>query len=104
MKIVQVTYTTTEAYVAQNQSNIQKVMADLQELNYQGMNYNCCLGADGKTFTHTAFFKSDADEQLLFALESFKNFREQLKASRPETAPKQQIMTLVGTSTPIFNH
>jgi len=32
-------------------------MADLQALNYPGINYNACLGADSKTFTHTAFFQ-----------------------------------------------
>src|SRR5476651_2105157 len=103
MKIVNVIYTTTKVYSAQNQINIQSVMADLQQLNHPGINYHTCMGADGKTFIHTAFFKSDDDRAILNALPSFKYFQEQLKLSGPEVAPKQEMLTLVGTSTPIFN-
>lgn len=103
MKTVRVTYTTKAEYSAQNQSNIQQVMADLQKLNYAGMNYNACLAADGKTFIHTAFFKSDEDQKLLNELPSFKYFQEQLKASGPEFPPKQELLSLVGTSNEIFN-
>ena len=103
MKIVKVTYTTKAEYAATNQANIKTVMNDLQQLRYPGINYNTCLSADGKTFIHTAFFKSDEDQKLLNALPSFKNFQEQLKASGPEVAPKQELLTLVGSSTTIFN-
>ena len=103
MKIVKVTYTTTAEYAEQNQHNIKKVMTDLQALNYIGINYNCCLSPDGKSFIHTAFFKSDEDQKLLNELPSFKSFQEALKASGPETPPKQEILTLIGSSTNIFN-
>jgi len=102
MKIVKVTYTTKAEYAEQNQENIRNVMSDLQKKNNHGINYHCCLGADGKTFTHTAFFKSGEEEKILFDLPSFKNFQEQLKASSPETPPKQELMTLVGSSNNIF--
>ncbi len=104
MKIVKVTYTTNAAYAEQNQNNIKNVMADLQKINNPGINYTSCMSADGKTFTHTAFFKSEEDEKVLFALASFKLFQEQLKASGPETPPKQELLTLVGSSTNIFNN
>lgn len=78
-------------------------MADLKKLNYQGINYNSCLGADGKTFTHTAFFKSEDDEKLLLQLSSFKLFQEQLKASGLEVPPRQELLTLVGSSVSIFD-
>ena len=78
-------------------------MADLQKLNHPGINYNSCLGADGKTFTHTAFFKSDEDEKLLLELPSFKYFQEQLKAGGLEIPPKQELLTLVGSSRNFFN-
>ena len=55
MKIVKVTYTTKTEYAEQNSEKHKKVMADLQTLNHQGINYNACLSADGKTFIHTAF-------------------------------------------------
>jgi hypothetical protein len=103
MKIVKVTYTTTAAYARQNQDNIRQVMADLQKLDHSGMNYNACLGADGKTFIHTAFFKSDEDQKLLNELPSFKYFQEQLKASGLEVPPKQELLTLVDSSSPVFN-
>ena len=103
MKIVRVTYTTRIEFAEQNQSNIKNVMADLQKLNHPGINYNACLNADGKTFTHTAFFKSDEDQKILNELPSFKNFQEQLKSNGFEAPPKQELLSLVGSSTNIFN-
>ncbi|MEP7197832.1 MAG: hypothetical protein ABI851_15035 [Saprospiraceae bacterium] len=102
MKIVKVTYTTKVEFSEQNQSNIKNVMNDLQNVNYQGINYNACLSADNKTFIHTAFFKSDEDQKLLNELPSFKSFQEQLKSSGLEVPPKQELLTLVGTSNDIF--
>ncbi|MBC7865640.1 MAG: hypothetical protein IAF38_21880 [Bacteroidia bacterium] len=103
MKIVKVTYTTKAAYAEQNQTNIKSVMADLQKLNHAGINYNACVGADGITFIHSAFFKSDEDQKVLNELPSFKHFQEQLKAGGLESPPKQELLNLVGTSTEIFN-
>ena len=102
MKIVKVTYTTRAEYAEQNKANIQTVMNDLRQLNVPGINYNVCIQADEKTFIHTAFFKSDEDQKILFDLSSFKSFQEQLRASAPEAAPKQDILSLVGTSCEIF--
>ncbi len=102
MKIVKVTYTAKAEYAAQNQANIKNVMADLQKLNHPGINYHSCVSADGKTFIHTAFFKSEEDEKVLLGLPSFKHFQEQLKASGPEVPPKQELLTLVGSSKSIF--
>ena len=103
MKIVKVTYTTKAGYAEQNQKNIKNVMADLQKLNHQGINYNACLGADGKTFIHTAFFKSDEDQKLLNELPSFNYFQEQLKSGGLEVPPQQELLTLVASSKSIFN-
>jgi len=103
MKIVRVTYTTKPEYAHQNQQNIKIVMADLQKLNHPGINYNACLNPDGKTFTHTAFFKSEEDEKILFNLPAFKDFQLQLKSSGPEVPPKQELLNLVGSSSNIFN-
>ena len=79
-------------------------MGDLQKGKHTGINYHVCLGADGKTFTHTAFFNSDEDQKVLNELASFKHFQEQLKASGPEAPPKQELLTLVGSSIPIFRN
>ncbi len=102
MKIVKVTYTTKAEYVEQNQSNIKSVMADLQKLNHPGVNYNACLSPDGKTFIHTAFYKTDDDQKLVTELPSFKHFQEQLKSGGLEVPPKQEMLNLVGSSNNIF--
>ena len=103
MKIVKVTYTSNADYVEQNKANIAAVMNDLQQLNHPGINYNCCLSPDGKTFTHTAFFQSDDDQKILQELPAFKHFSQSLKASGPEVGPKQELLSLVGTSKSIFH-
>lgn len=103
MKIVQVTYTTKPEYAEQNARNIQAVMTDLQQLGSPGINYHSCLGADGKTFIHTAFYRTDEDQKVLIDLPSFRHFQEQLKNSGPEIPPKQEQLTLVGSSTSILN-
>ena len=103
MKIVRVTYSTKPEYAAQNQINIKKVMADLQALNNPGVNYHCCLGPDGISFTHLAFFNSDEDEKVLTTLPAFISFQQQLRAEGLEAPPKQELLTLVGSSSNIFN-
>ena len=102
MKVVKVTYTINAEFAEQNQSNIKNVMIDLQKLNHPGINYNACIGADSKTFIHTAFFKSDEEQKLLNELPSFKYFQEQLKANGFEIPPKQELLNLVGSSKNIF--
>jgi len=102
LRIVKVTYTTKAEFSEQNQSNIKNVMNDLQNANHLGINYNACLSADNKTFIHTAFFKSDEDQKLLNELPSFKSFQEQLKSGGLEVPPKQELLTLIGTSNDIF--
>jgi hypothetical protein len=102
MKIVRVIYTAKAEFAEQNKSNIKNVMADLQKLNHPGINYHACVSADGKTFTHTAFFKSDEEQKILNELPSFKYFQEQLKSNGFEIPPKQELLNLVGSSKDIF--
>lgn len=96
MKIIKVTYTAKAEFAEQNQNNIKNVMADLQKIDSSGINYNSCLSADGKTFIHTAFFKSEEDHKILNDLPSFKYFQEQLKIIGFEIPPKQELLSLVG--------
>jgi hypothetical protein len=98
MKIVRVTYTTKPEFAEQNQGNIKNVMADLQAAHHPGINYNACLNADGKTFVHTAFFNSDEDQKILNELPSFQHFQTELKSKGLEVPPKQELVTLVGSS------
>jgi hypothetical protein len=103
MKIVKVTYTTKAEFAQQNKSNIENVMTDLQNANHQGINYNACVSADNKTFVHMAFFKSDEDQKFLNELPSFQDFQTLLRVSGLESSPKQELLTLVGSSSNIFN-
>ncbi len=103
MKIVKVTYTTKAGYADQNKENIAAVMSALRELGSPGVNYNVCLCPDEKTFIHTAFFTADEGQKILFDLPAFKHFLEQLKASEPESPPKQELLSLVGSSVNIFD-
>jgi hypothetical protein len=102
MKIIRVTYTAKPEFVQQNTVNIKAVMSDLQQAGYGGIFYHSCLNADGKTFVHTAFYKSEEDHKLLNALPSFKFFQEQLQAAGFEVPPKQELPTLVGSSKDLF--
>jgi hypothetical protein len=104
MKIVQVTYTVKSDYSEQNQQNIGKVMDDLRKAGHPGIVYHTCMKADGKTFIHSAFFQTEADEKILFATESFQRFQQQLKASGPELPPVQELLSLVGSSYKIFRN
>ena len=103
MKIVKVTYTTVPEFAAQNSANIKTVMADLQQLNHPGIFYHTCICPDGKSFIHTAFLKSDAEQKMLNELPSFIIFQQQLKAAGFEEAPKQELLELVGSSKNVFN-
>ena len=103
MKIVQVTYISKPEYAVKNAANIIIVMSDLKALNHPGIFYTACLGADAKSFTHTAYFNSEADQHLLNELPSFRSFQEQLKAAGFESPPKQELLSLVGSSKTLFN-
>lgn len=102
MKVVKVTYTVKPGYAAKNTENIKTVMNDLLALNHAGIFYTACVGEDGRTFIHIAFFKSAGDQQVLLNLPSFTSFQQQLAASGPETAPKQELLTFIGSSVNLF--
>jgi heme-degrading monooxygenase HmoA len=103
MKIVKVTYTVKQDFAEQNSANIRNMMQDLQAAAHPGIRYDVTLAQDGKTFVHTAFFDSEEDQQKLFATPSFRHFQEEMKQSGPEVPPKQEIMTFVGSSYPLFS-
>ena len=103
MKVASVTYTTRADFAEQNQNNIRSVMSDLQKLQIPGIRYTSCLKADGKTFIHTLFFKSDEDQKTLSQLPSFKHFQAELQASGLEMPPKQETLSLVGSSNDILS-
>jgi len=102
MKIVKVSYTVKPEFARQNIDNIEAVMNDLKKSHLAGIFYFVCVDDDAKTFTHTAIFNSAEHQKLLTGLPSFKYFQEQLKSSGPEVPPRQEMPTLVGSSTETF--
>jgi len=102
MKIVKVTYTVRPEFVSTNQANINAVMNDLRKLDNPGIRYSTYLGDDGKTFMHFAQFEHDTLQQILFDLQSFKSFQQQVKESGLEVPTKQEQMILVASSYDIF--
>ncbi len=98
MRIVKVTYTARPEFVAKNSENINAVMSELRALGNAGIRYSTYLGDDGKTFMHFAHFADELLPQVLFGLESFKTFQQQLKESNPEAPIKQEVMTMVASS------
>lgn len=103
MKIVKVMYIAIPEFAEQNSANIKAVMSDLQRINNPGIFYHACVGTDRKSFIHTAFFKSEEEHKILNELPAFIHFQQQLKAAGFEVAPKQELLTLVGSSKNIFN-
>jgi hypothetical protein len=104
MKIKTVTYTTKADFAAQNISNIKNVTAELQKLNYLGLNFNAFLSIDGKTFMATTFYESGEDEKVLNELPSFIQYLEGLKASGLEGKPTVEHWSFIGSSNSIFNN
>jgi len=102
MHIVKVTYTVKAEYAQKNQENIGSVMNDLRKINHAGIRYGTYLGEDGKTFMHFASFEQKEFQQILFDLEAFKTFTQELRESGPEVPPKTEVMQLVGSSYEIF--
>jgi quinol monooxygenase YgiN len=102
MKAVKVQYTLKAEYAETNKANINKVMADLQELANLGIRYSAFVLEDGKTFVHFGLYTDQEALDIVNNLPSFQSFREQLKASGPESLPKGDDLTLVGSSYDIF--
>ncbi len=102
MKAVKVQYTVREDYVETNKKNIQKVMADLREINNPGVRYSAFLLDDGNTFVHFAMYPDEETMAIVSNLEAFQSFQKQLKESQPEVPPKAEDLTLVGSAYEFF--
>ena len=102
MNGVKVQYTVKEEYVETNKANIQRVMADLKEINSPNITYSAFLLDDGKSFVHLVMRVDDDAQKTLSDLPSFQEFQRQLRESGPEVPPKAENLTLVGSSGDIF--
>ena len=102
MDAVKVQYTVKEEFVETNKANILRVMEDLQEINSPDIKYSAFLLDDGKSFVHFVMRVSDEAQKTLSDLPSFQEFQRSLKESSPESPPKAENLTLVGSSEDIF--
>jgi hypothetical protein len=102
MNGVKVQYTVKEAYVETNKANIQRVMADLRDINDPDIQYSAFLLDDGKSFVHLVMRVNDEAQKTVSELPSFQEFQRQLKESGPEAPPKAENLSLVGSSWDIF--
>ncbi len=102
MKAVKVQYTVKESYVETNKQNIQAVMAELKRINNPGIKYSSFLLDDGKTFVHFGMYADEEALSVVSSLDVFQKFRQELKGSQPESPPKADDLTLVGSAYDIF--
>lgn len=102
MSAVKVQYTVKESYVETNKANIQRVMADLKEINNPDIKYSAFQLDDGNSFVHFVIRANDDAQKTLSNLASFKAFQQQLRESEPEVPPQAEALTLVGASWDIF--
>ncbi|MDB4939685.1 MAG: hypothetical protein JWO40_110 [Candidatus Doudnabacteria bacterium] len=98
MVIKRIQYTVVSDYAETNKKNIMKVMEELKLKNLSGIRYSTYVLDDKKTFMHFVVTESDAANQILTGLETFKIFQTELMASGPEFPPKVENLTLVGSS------
>ena len=102
MNAVKVQYTVRAEYVDTNKVNIQRVMADLKEINNKDIKYSAFLLDDGKTFLHFVMRVNDEAQKILNELPSFQEFQRQLRESGPEVPPKAENLSMLGSSWDIF--
>jgi hypothetical protein len=102
MKAVKVQYTVKEDYVETNKRNIARVMSELRTLNNPGIKYSSFVLDDGKTFVHFGMYTNEETMSIVPDLDSFKDFRQQLKESQPEVPPKSEDLNLVASAYEIF--
>ena len=97
MKAVRVQYTVKPEYVETNKANVRAVMDDLRGKPIDGMNYSTFYLGEGR-FMHLNVCKDQETLSQLGQRDSFKNFREGLKASGPESPPKSEDLEFVGSN------
>lgn len=98
MIIVKVTYTVNPDFVARNQSNVQKFMEDVRNLNNPGIKYYSFLGPDGKTFTHLALYENEEAQKQFLDIPSFRSFQQQRNASGLEQEEHIEVLELVASA------
>ena len=97
MKAVRVQYRVQEDYVTQNMANIKAVMTELNNNQIEGVSYSSYYLGNGN-FMHLNICKDEQSLASFNTIESFIEFRKQLKASEPVNPPKSEDIELVGAN------
>lgn len=100
MNVIKVEYTVREDFVKTNKENISAVMNELRSLK-TGVKYFTSIKEDGKSFVHIAIYRDEESGNVIPNLESFKKFKEALKAG-VEIPPNTETLELVNSSFEIF--
>lgn len=102
MKAVRVQYTVKPGYVEQNKKNIEAVMNAIRANPINGMLYATYQMPDAVSFMHLNVAVDGETMDKLNAVEEFKIFRNELKASEPVVPPKAEDLGFVGSSAELF--
>jgi len=102
MNGVKVQYRVKKEFVETNKANIQRVMADLREINSPDIIYSAFLLDDGQSFVHFVLRVDDEAQKTVSELPSFTEFQRQLKESGLESPPDAVDLNLVGSSSDFF--
>jgi hypothetical protein len=98
MRAVKVEYTVKPEYVETNKANIQKVMAELKNMGDVGVMYSTYIKEDGCSFVHFSIYRDVEGPNIIPELETFKIFRDQLKAEGVVTPIQSVNLAMVGRS------
>ncbi len=77
MVSVIVTYKIKVEFIERNKANIEKFMADFEQLDTSQFQYNVFTQADGVTFMHHSLYKNERIQKELLNVPSFLEFQKQ---------------------------
>lgn len=104
MNAVKVQYTVKEAYVETNKRNIQRVIAELRELNNPSIKYSSFLLDDGKTFVHFGIYADEEAKFVVGDLDSFASILKIISPVHPSTLARSSPMIIYGLGGPMKEH
>lgn len=95
---VKVSYTVQPFFVAQNQQNIHKFLADFKKMINLNFLYNVYLQADGLTFLHVSMYENEEAQQQVLNTPSFLQFQKERDESGLTGAPSVETLNFIGSS------
>ena len=95
-------YAVQEAYTAQNQKHIIRVLDELRAMHRTDIQYSVFVEDDGKTFLHLLFCANEEAEKVFFMLESQQAFQAGLAGSHLEVQPTMTTLRLVGATSDLL--